>query len=698
MKNKLLSLLACLVCVFGVSAQAFKGPESLSYYQLPTMGIKFKKVESFITLDQSQERAMMGAVSSKLGGALGENNTLSKAVDKVQAATKDITEVWDTWNLKPKYIRAAEGTGGTLRLELKYKPDDMGRPMTDPTPNASTGSYNLRYKVKASMKLTTEDGTVIMEKNFGELSGSDNISTPYKNAIDTENGMGTYEMLCVRKAMNKARQEVFGLYGFGVMDATIELGVIKEIKAAKKLIPDVLEVLENKKALVLTEEEKSKVKELSDVIEAGIGSCSDKTRWVAYHNLAVCYSFLEDEAKAKDYLSKYYEECKESFDKITTFGKPGGSKGYGTKDLKKYRGYSNIESFVTYYPKGASMYKPLLQAINRPLKKFTDFYTHNDLLCQIYSLDFPFQFFPLNDFEGSPKNAACMFEVEGMEHPIKLDYDFDSKRRIKELTAKQKYVKDDGSEDTRATRQMQPVYNAETGKLVVLSNPNNRLVSTTQKSDLRHFTPRMENQTYGKATNIMRSVGFMGGKAAYESTNVEFDLDGNMYFKGDAMYYAPVPIFKEILTANAIEVKRTDVKSDADAKARINEAGVLVDWVWTGDVDMSFSAGLSMSVRKANAKMVKHVKVVEEDEKGYPKKIEYTFSADGKFTVSTPVSFKQWLDATKQWSEAKPQYNNGEFSIPEVTIAWDCTYEYDDAGNWTTMQVGPYKATREFKY
>lgn len=697
MRKKLLFLFAGVVLAASSYAQSFKGPESTTYYQLPTEGLKYEKVEAYITLDQSGDRAMMGAVSGKLGGALGANNPLSKAADAVGSSMKDITEVWDTWPLKPRYIRAENGSGGVLRLEVKYKPDDTARPMGVPPANSTTGIYQLSYKVEASMKVTTEDGTVILEKNFGVLTGNIKTNTPYVHQSAAENGIGTYEYACIRVAMNKSRQELFGRYGFGVMNAKLQLGVVKEIPESKKLIPGVLEVLEAKNTLMLAPEGMAKVKELADVLEAGLSATTAKTTWVAYHNLAVCYAFLQDADKANEYLDKYYAESKESFDKVTTFGQKGGSKSYGLKDLKQYEGYCNIESFVKFYPKGAKMYPALLTALNRPLKKFTDFYTHNDLLCQVYSIDFPFQFFPLNDFQGAPKNGSSSLAIDGVQFPIVIDYDFDSKRRIKEATTKQKYLKEDGSEDDRDSRKMQPIYNKETDQFVMISNPNSR-IGGDEKSELRHFKPVLDEQTFGEADNIMRNVGLTGDKGAKETLNLEFDLDGNMYFMGKSDYFAPVPVFNEMLVSNGITVKRTDVTTVAEAKTQINEAGVLTDWIWKGNPEMSFSSLLGGDQGSIKADMVKHIKVVESDEKGYPKKIEYTFSAKGSFKTATAISFKQWLDATKQWKEAKPDVNGDQFTIPATTIIWDCAYEYDAEGNWIKMQVGPYTATRSFKY
>lgn len=702
MRTKIRFLILGLFIATSAIGQSFKGPEATTYYQFPTLGLQYESVHAYITLDQSEARESMNKIGGKLSGLMGGAPAANQAAGTMSNAMKDITEVWDKWPLKPQYIRADQGKGGVLRLEVIYKPDDTARPMMAPAANATTGIYTLPYKVEARMKVTKEDGSVVMEKNFGLLTGNYKTDTPYKSAADTEDGMGTYEMVCVRVAMNKARQELFGMYGFGEMDAKLQLGDVKEIKDAKKLIAQVLDIFENKKGLLLNAEEKAAVQNLANVMEKGISLT--KTKWVVLHNLAVCYAWLEDAGKANSYLEQYYQESKESFDKVASFGKDGGSKSYGLKDLKQYEGYSNIEAFVKYYPKAAKMYPELLLAINRPLKKFTDFYTHNDLLCQIYSVDFPFQFFPLNDFNGDPKNAASTLTIEGMEHPIVMDYAFDNKRRIKELKMGQKFMNDKNKEDDRATRQMQPIYNESTGEFIMMSNPNSRGLGTS-KAELRHFTPRLDAATLGEADNIMRDAGFFGGRDANEKISLEFDLKGNMYFNGKANYYAPVPVFNEILASNGVPLKRTDVVSAAEAQTRINEAGTLTDWTWKGNTTMYFASNLANMGKlddelKQNiqANMVKHVKVTEVDGNGYPKKIEYTFSANGSFKSETPISFKKWVDATKQWKEAKPTVSKDKFQIPASTVVWDCTYEYDDKGNWVKMQVGPYTATRTFKY
>ena len=83
-----------------------------------------------------------------------------------------------------------------------------------------------------------------------------------------------------------------------------------------------------------------------------------------------------------------------------------------------------ITSYSIHYTK---LYE--MTAINRDLKRFVDFYAVNDLLCQMFEFDYPYQFFPLNDFAGSPKDMQATVVKEGMA-PIEYRVKFNSKRQI----------------------------------------------------------------------------------------------------------------------------------------------------------------------------------------------------------------------------------------------------------------------------
>ncbi|MBI9035255.1 MAG: hypothetical protein JEZ03_12360 [Bacteroidales bacterium] len=741
MKKNLLFLCIILIGSAISFAQSIKGPESISYFQAPAEGIKFKSADVFMNYDQAladakreAQKEKNSAMGSKFG-ALGEGiaNTANSALDamaetqKAIDALKDKNGRFDKWNFIPEYIIADAGTKNSVIVEIFIMNDQDPSPgsmMNTPIQADKDGYYDVPFYINCRYKVTTAKGLIIAEKNFGILQGKK--KTKYYTAPPQAAGLGTVtqtegltssEKVGINVAYNKVRQDVFGMFGFGQFNAPIKLGVIKEIKESKKLIKPMLAIFENKTSLLLSESEKAEVQNFVDIIEQGKANCSDKSRWVAYHNLAVCYSWLEQPLKAKEAYTKYGEEIKETLDKMRKWdllvqGKLSKEerKGFGwigMKDQKKYRNYQDIEPFVKYYAAGATRYKNLFTTINRDLKRFVDFYAVNDLLCQLFEIDYPYQFFPLNDFKGMPKSCKGQLTKEGSE-PIDYKVKFDRNRQIKELEAEQIAENADGSKEKVITRELQPIFNENNGRYICLSTANDRNVFTgghgLNKGSLKEIEEPLGEMTFGKASNITKKAGFWGDKESSEGVQLKVDLEGNLYFAGTADYFKANSIFKEILTSNGIEIKRTDSKAEFMTKADINENGVFDRWSWDGSVQTWFGswATQNFSVKAQNIKadkMLRDIVVVERDERGNPKKIEYTFSMKGRVKVTQKLDFNQWMNAYVATYDPKAKANTStdKFDMSSKMI-WDCEFIYDDQGNWTQMKMGPYSATRTFKY
>ena len=283
--------------------------------------------------------------------------------------------------------------------------------------------------------------------------------------------------------------------------------------------------------------------------------------------------------------------------------------------------------------------------------------------------------------------------------PIEFEIKCDKKRRIKEMQLEQLIPKGD-KEDKLKTRKLQPIYNKDNGEYIMLSNPNERSIfnNDESKKELRSIIAPLTKKTKGEAVNIMKNAGFMGGKSADEFVQLKFDLNGKMYITGHNNYYRAPALFEEVLISNGIEVKRQSTSSEFTVESNINKQGDLTYWKWDGNVTTNFGGALNYHEKSITAeKLVREVKVVETDDNGYPKKIEYKFNMNGSFVFTKGITLKEWGNATKQWKEAKPHVSGDKFRF-SATDTWDCEYKYDSNGNWIEMKTGPYTAKRTFKY
>jgi hypothetical protein len=739
--RKIILLSLSLIVYVGVMSQKIKGPESISYFQAPSQGVEFKYADVFLLADEALQKAKKEAQQAKnsaMGskfGALGESvaNTANSAMDANEKLNKAVNALKDdkgrfaVWSFVPSYIIADANTKKSVIVEIYIlnEPDPSPSAGMSPLTADKNGYYDVPYYINCRYKITTQSGELIAENNLGVLQGtrkSKNYTPPpaaggIGTVTVTDDKLTEAEKIGINVAYNRVRQDVYGRFGFGTFSAPIKLGVVKEIKETKKLIKPVLAVFENKRGLLLSKEEKATVQSYVDIIESNINKCSDKTRWVAYHNLSVCYAWLEEPEKAKESYKKYGEEIGETIEKMRKWnlllqGKLSKEerKGFsyiGMKDQKKFKNYKDIETFVTYYAAGASKYTKLFNTINRDLGKFVDYYAHNDLLCQLYEIDYPFQFFPLKEFAGAPKKMVGSITKEGME-AIDFTMKFDSKRRIKQLETEQVAINADGSKEKLYSRELKPVYDDDNDgrfvEIVTDAGSWQRDMSSNIyfSGKLNSVYDPVAKMTYKTANNITKNAGFFADKTSDEAVQLKVDLDGNIYFTGTSRYFKANAIFKDIISQSGIKTKRTDTRTDFATLAVINEQGVFDQWSWDGNVSTSFVSGLAGATGKVQEitadKMLRDIKVVEKDSKGNPTKVQYTFEMKGKLNVSQKMSLKEWFsESYAQGTAPKNKISSDGFEFGS-TETWDCTFKYDEQGNWTEMKIGPYTATRTFKY
>lgn len=721
--KKAFLLYLTIIIGLSITAQSIRGPDRISYFQAPAEGVKFNAADVYLLYDQDLQNAkieqakndpMAMGSSFQIGGSIGE------MIDRIANAMKgevDNDGKFDTWNFVPPYIIAKAETNKNVIVEIFYLNE------TDPSPSMASmnepkadknGYYDVPYYINCRYTVTTPRGNVVIDENLGVLSGTAKSLNPppvggKAGTVTFSDELSETEKFGINVAVNRVRQDVFARFGFGQFSAPIKLGVIKEIKASKKLIAPTLEIFENKRGLLLSNQEKEEVQAFVDIIENGIGNTSDKTRWVAYHNLSVCYAWLEEPTKAKEAYVKYGEEISETLDKFRRWnlllqGKlpKEERKGLfiGGKDTKKFNNYRDIETFVNYYPEGAKRYEKLFFVINRDLKKFVDFYAHNDLLCQLYEIDFPYQFFPLNNFNGSPKSMKGTITKEGTE-PIEMSLKFDKNRWIKELKTSQINILENGDKEKLISRDLQPIFNSESGRYIMMSDPNQRNVflGDDKRSELKNIESPLTNATYCYVDNITKKGGFFGSKESSESVQLKVDLDGNIFFEGSSKYFKANAIFKDLLSTNGIEVKKTFTTSEFTTAANINKNGVMNYWSWNGKVTTDFTSDLSAVERNISAsKMLREIEFIDTDEHGYPTQIKFNLEMVGKLDIQQKLSFKGFLAAyLVDLPSVKTEVTSSGFNL-ENSGVWDCEFKYDSEGNWIEMKIGPYSATRTFKY
>jgi hypothetical protein len=730
--KKLNVLIFLILLSVSLNAQSMKGPDEISYFQAPAEGIQFTGADVYLATDQqlidarNEAQAEKNSAMGSRFGAIGEAvaGTVNSASDMVANANKAINAIKDdkgrfaVWTFIPEYIIAEPEHQQNVIVEIYILNDDPTQDKMSMMDNSQplkadkNGYFDVPYSVNCRYKITTPRGELIAENNMGSITGTqkrkDYVAPPAAGGIGSvtvvDDELTASEKAGINVAYNRVRQDVFSLYGFGQFATPMKLGKVKESKAANKIMDDVLDVFVNKQGLLLNANEKAFVQEYVNLLEKDLGSTTAKSRWVALHNLSLSYAWLEEPEKAAKAYQDYTYEIRETLEDMEKWnlllqGKlpKADRKGLfiGMKDQKKYQNYNEIKSFVHTYPVAAKRYEKLFYTINRDLKKFVDYYAHNDILCQLFELDYPFQFFPLNDFDGSPKSVKGVITREGME-PIEYEINFDRKRRIKEVTADQVTVMEDGKKEKVITRKLEPVYHDETGRHLLISTPkaDGFLNRNKPATDIDYTYDPLRAQTWGEASDITRKF------ESNEFVQLKVDLEGTIYFTGTSNFGKANAIFKDVLASNGIEPKQNRTKTKFETKATINEKGVLTNWKWTGEVENNFGAYFSTRLQRISAEeMVREINFRETDAHGNPLQVDYNFRMKGNVEVEQKINIKQWFAIKYAQGSGTPRGDVSEDNFEfEAEQLWDCTFNYDNEGNWTEMQVGPYKANRTLKY
>jgi|GEM_PF-2087011 len=749
----LLLLFLPLLSAISVNAQSVKG-KTIRYFQAPAEGVKFKRANVYLSYDQAlatAKKETQQAKNSALGnkfGALGGQiaKTANNALEMMDTYSKVLTTLEDDkgrfarWNFVPAYIIAKTENKKEVNVEIfilnETNPNSLEA--KSPTSADKNGYYAVPYYVNVRYKISDETGKLIFEENLGALSGTmktkdytppattttKSIGGAFKGALNsatksakkaaTEAPEFPIEYkLGTSAAYQAVREAVFARFGFATLSTPMKLGAVKEAKRTKKMIKPTLAIFANKQSFLLSDDEKKAVHAFAEEIEKSLESTSSKTKWVALHDLALCYAWLENEEKASKYYQQYGNEIRNTLDKMECWNKvmkkemtfkemkaKCGSTFIGMKDQKKYALYNDIAKFVRYYPAGAKRYQKLFYTINRDLARFTDFYAVNDLLCQLYEIDFPYQFLPLNDMKGSPKDMKATITKEGMQ-PIEYRVKYNSKGRIKNFQADQVSILEDGTKEKLISRNIKPKYDSETGKYMYLVTGEGKTQTEFKRiyrpyyyGGMKYVFDPVASKTKATLKDITRSTGFWNDKTSNEDIQMKVDLDGKMYFTGKSSYFKANAFFKEMLNSYGIIPKRVDTKTKFKTEANINGNGIMTNWVWSGNVKTDLNGKFQNRTQNLTAnKMVRSLKFIKVDPNGNPIKAEYTFQLKGSMNIQQKVSLKDFF-AT--WG-AVGEISNENFNVKDNGI-WDCSFEYDAAGNWTKMKIGPYSAKREIKY
>lgn len=665
--NKKYSLLFCIymLCTCSIFAN------NVSYFQAPTKSVQFEAANVYLMIDneRTSKEGWTGRDSLRL---MLEENEINKVVDKVGR--------FAVWKFVPAYIYCSDASKKRAMVEILVSNIPL-----ESSADSIKGNGDLiavPYKIKCRYRISDNEGHVLNEIDLGVLQGVDST----KNEQYAK-GLPASSLVGIHAAYRRVRQDVFSKYGFGTFETPFNLADIPGISNLSELKSRVIDAVENKKHLLLTKSEKNILRLYTDVLSYNIGLCKEEQLLDVYHNLSICYAWLEEPEKAREAYEQY------------------GKYVEGELALSQYNA---LRPFVLNYPVAAVKYAPLFNVINRNMSRFVDYYTYNDLICQIFRLNYPFQFFPLNDCKGKPKSIEGKITTSN-NMPITYKLEYDVQNRIKSFSASQVVIDDEGKKEKIKINTLQPKYNKKTGEHMGITTFDGTLLRIIMPvyDKINSISDKMAAETFCKTENLVG--GFIKMKTeTTEEVQLSMNTDGTINFEGKSVSSRPFSFLKAIADSNNIKFPSLVSENHTQFKSlvKINSDGVITLLDWEGSILLEKNKGYD-NYAYILADNIKHqIEVLEEDSYGQPQKIRSSVSMDiknnwGNITKWNYIEIFGDSKNNIKLNEAKKARKEAAMAADQsidFSFDWDVSTKYDDRGNWTRMELGPYIFERTISY
>ncbi|MDZ7774750.1 MAG: hypothetical protein U5L09_03610 [Bacteroidales bacterium] len=338
-----------------LKAQKFEDIDPVTYIQLPSLDAEYGTADVYILEEKDEVNKKLQGAFGKLAGK-SDNETVKKGIEAfAKEALENKQRKYAAWKMLPDDFENGSGSGN-LKVVISYLPDNMSKPMSEPMKN-NDGEHVFTYRVNTKMMLYNDLEELILERDFGAVSGIGKSKNWPKNAggakafgistSDESDEKHPFEEACIEGAIKHAQRVVYGMYGVKEFEVPMYAMWAKSDKDTKDLAKDYVDIMEDKEEVTLSTEETGKVKSLVDKWEAALDKVDNDERWTIHYNLAAGYSWLVNPEKAKEHIAKVKELNKDIFDKIAD-----KSGNWSTKDLKTLEAYNSLHPFAEYYAVG----------------------------------------------------------------------------------------------------------------------------------------------------------------------------------------------------------------------------------------------------------------------------------------------------------------------------------------------------------
>lgn len=613
----------------------------VTYFQTPTRGVVFDYADVYMMQDAEY--------ATSIGGM---NTDDWKRTDMVMNKLVDSEGRFSVWKFIPSYIQHDRKERKRLVVEIWF----YNEPLKVDTALISVndeGQYNIPYKVRYRYKLSYSDGSLMYQKDYGVVHGT----YPTTN-VDFTDEFPVDDRVGIQAAFMRVRQEVYAMYGFGSFEMPFGLYDFSSIQGIDVLQKQIIEAMDQKEEFKLTDKTKSVMAAYADLLAYHLRKLPVEQQPYAHRNLALAKAWLGD-TLAVDHLSTYEASLQSVADSMDYYG---------------------IDLFVKYYPNGINKYNKLLRLLSGNLHWMVDAFTYNDLLCNVYEIEYPLQILPLLPLNGNVKRVDGQV-IQDNKEPLYFKLKYDKKGRLKSVDMNREEYNDKQKVNVRINT-LHVSYKKDEYDRITCSPSEFIRILMPGIEDLNKPIDKIEQVMHCKTDNVLG--GFVKLKVETEETNyVSLGIDGKVYIRGEKSLSRPHAALKSMADANGEKFPAL-VSSNSSAynmEVEFDDNALIQSYNWNGYVLMEKNVGYdNYAFIKADSVAMQVSTIVP-----YTQTEEGLMNHDVSLTVQN-----QFVKNRETLKSQKPSYS--------MSNQWPIAVKFDDYGNWVYLKVGPYDVKRTITY
>jgi len=672
-----------------INAQKFTDVEKVGYIQLPGVSADYTTVSVYLLQEKNSAEKKLGGMIGGLAKKVGNDDVAQGIEEFAKNAIGGQEEKHAEWTLLPGDF---PNTGSKhLKIVIAYAPDEGFRPMGAPMKN-NDGEFQFGFNTKAKMMVYSDANKLILEKDFGYLTGvgtsedwpsgggggsaAFGISMDKKKKDKKDAGGGSsdhpYTIACSEGAVEHAKRVIFGMYGVQKFEKVpMHIAFKGKPENLKNLAKNYTKLIEDKEDLVLNSSEKAQMQQIVEEWESAITSDKPKNAWMYSYNLAAGYSWLLNPEKSKEHIAKVYDAQKKLFDKI--INKTGS---WGNSDIELLSAYNSLQPFAEYYAEGLTKYPDYVWNKGE-LFAPAFLAARNVMVSQAMGFEMPIPFFPV-DRKAKLKNGSVNVKVSGKKI-AESSFNYDD-NKLSDMKVEGKAISG-GKLDSK------------------FSVPDNSDNHPSERN--RYFDETEDN---GNKLNLTTRFGAKGYNYNGEwNIGVPFPLFVADGIKGD---YGFQEGRMDIVVNDQGLFEQYDMKTSSE-------------WGFTATMKQKDKWTLTVSPDD----FVETFKVLEKDPNGNPVKIEHSYLIENTFlSVHAEIKYKFGEETSKE-SQRQRSADSEAYTVAEQMLldavkanggtvedgakegeytfkyskVYDTKVEVDKKGLWKKMTIGDYEITRKLK-